>query len=65
MDISGKTLRVKHIPGPQGVRGRNSDNRLIREKLGWEPAFSLKEGLVKTYQWISSQLKQARIRPIS
>ena len=58
MDISGKQLSIKHIPGPLGVRGRNSDNSLIRKKLGWEPKFSLKKGLEKTYSWIAEQVKQ-------
>jgi len=54
--VSGKRLAVKHINGPLGVRGRNSDNKLIREKLGWEPSMRLKDGLLVTYNWIKSQL---------
>lgn len=53
--ISGKKLTLKHIPGPLGVRGRNSDNRLIREKLNWAPCRPLVEGLEKTYQWIAAR----------
>jgi GDP-D-mannose 3',5'-epimerase len=49
-------ITVKHVPGPLGVRGRNSDNRLIREKLGWAPSRPLREGLEKTYSWISAQV---------
>ena len=45
MGIEGKGLPIKHIPGPEGVRGRNSDNKLMLEKLGWEPTVSLKDGL--------------------
>jgi len=56
MKIAGKSLTVKHVPGPLGVRGRNSDNRLIREKLGWAPSRPLREGLEKTYSWISAQV---------
>lgn len=56
MDIAGKSLTVKHVPGPLGVRGRNSDNRLIREKLRWAPSRPLREGLEKTYSWISTQV---------
>jgi nucleoside-diphosphate-sugar epimerase len=56
MNIAGKKLTVKHVPGPLGVRGRNSDNRLIREKLGWAPSRPLREGLEKTYSWISAQV---------
>jgi len=56
IEISNKKLSIKHIPGPVGVRGRNSDNNLIREKLGWEPKQSLKIGLEKTYRWIEKQV---------
>jgi GDP-D-mannose 3', 5'-epimerase len=56
MDIAGKKLSVKHIPGPLGVRGRNSDNKLIREKLGWAPSAKLEDGLAKTYSWIRKQV---------
>ncbi len=54
--VSGKRLAIKHINGPLGVTGRNSDNKLIREKLGWEPSMRLKDGLLVTYNWIKSQL---------
>jgi nucleoside-diphosphate-sugar epimerase len=60
MDVAGKRVRIKHIPGPLGVRGRNSDNHLIREKLGWEPTKPLLEGLEKTYTWIAKQVEDAR-----
>jgi nucleoside-diphosphate-sugar epimerase len=56
MDIAGKTLSINNIPGPLGVRGRNSDNRLIREKLGWAPSRALRSGLEKTYPWIAQQV---------
>ncbi len=55
-DIAGKTIHINHIPGPVGVRGRNSDNRLIAEKLGWAPSASLRQGLEKTYGWIERQV---------
>jgi nucleoside-diphosphate-sugar epimerase len=55
-DIAGKRIGKNHIPGPQGVRGRNSDNRLIREKLCWEPCQSLRAGLEHTYRWIEAQV---------
>src|SRR5260370_37862720 len=58
MNIAEKKLRVKHIPGPLGVRGRNSDNRLIAERLGWTPCRSLEEGLATTYKWIDSEGKK-------
>jgi GDP-D-mannose 3', 5'-epimerase len=62
MDIAGKRLRLRHIPGPLGVRGRNSDNELIRKALGWEPSQTLRAGLEKTYAWIESQVAQTRQR---
>lgn len=55
MVIANKPLSIKHIDGPQGVRGRNSDNTLIFEKLIWAPKYSLMEGITKTYNWIKSQ----------
>ena len=61
MEIAGKKLSVKHIPGPLGVRGRNSDNRLIGEKLGWAPSRPLQEGLEKTYRWIDEQVRKCSI----
>ena len=57
-EIAGKKLIKKHIPGPLGVRGRNSDNKLIQEKLGWAPSQPLVDGLAKTYAWISEQVKK-------
>jgi GDP-D-mannose 3',5'-epimerase len=60
MDIAGKKLEKKHIPGPLGVRGRNSDNKLIFKKLNWRPSESLKKGLEKTYEWIEQQVKNIK-----
>jgi GDP-D-mannose 3', 5'-epimerase len=57
--IADKTITIKHIPGPQGVRGRNSNHELIREKLGWVPTQDLYGGLSKTYHWIAEQVKAA------
>lgn len=57
MDIADKNLSINHIPGPLGVRGRTSDNRLIRKELGWEPSSSLKKGIELTYRWIEEQVK--------
>lgn len=59
MDIANKPLRIKHAPGPIGVKGRTSDNRLIAEKLGWKPCQPLYEGLEKTYRWIEEQVNKA------
>jgi nucleoside-diphosphate-sugar epimerase len=55
-DIAGKRIVRKNIPGPTGVRGRNSDNRLIEEKLGWRPTQPLRKGLEQTYSWIERQV---------
>jgi nucleoside-diphosphate-sugar epimerase len=60
MEIAGKKVTIKHIPGPLGVRGRNSDNKMIREKLGWAPERPLREGLEKTYAWIAKQVEAAQ-----
>jgi GDP-D-mannose 3', 5'-epimerase len=56
-EIAGIDLAKKHVDGPQGVRGRNSDNTRLREVLGWEPGISLEEGLTTTYRWIESQVR--------
>jgi len=56
IEIAGKQLAVEHIAGPLGVRGRNSDNRMIKQRLGWAPSESLKRGLAKTYPWIAEQV---------
>lgn len=55
--IAGVDIVKKHVPGPQGVRGRNSDNTLLRQVLGWEPEISLEEGLTRTYRWIEEQVR--------
>ncbi len=57
MDIAGKPLAIHHVDGPLGVRGRRSDNRLIRERLGWVPSRPLREGLERTYRWIEAQVQ--------
>jgi len=59
-EIAGKKIIVKHIDGPQGVRGRNSHNKLIYEKLGWKPTQHLKDGLKPTYEWIKKQQQQIK-----
>jgi len=59
MKIAGKKLSINHTEGPQGVRGKNSDNLLIAEKLGWKPQEPLIEGLRKMYPWIEEQVRQA------
>ena len=59
MKIAGKNLSIKHIAGPTGVRGRNSDSKLLRKELRWEPSQSLFDGLSKTYPWIRSQMLDA------
>ena len=57
MGIANKRPSINHIEGPVGVRGRNSDNTLIQEKLNWQPSDSLESGLVKTYNWINEQVE--------
>jgi GDP-D-mannose 3',5'-epimerase len=56
MEIAGRRLLVRHVDGPLGVRGRNSDNRLIRDRLGWAPSASLRTGLEVTYDWVAEQV---------
>lgn len=58
MGIAGKKLNIVHIPGPLGVMGRNSDNRLIKEKLGWAPNWPLSKGMELTYRWINEQVQK-------
>jgi nucleoside-diphosphate-sugar epimerase len=59
IELSGKRdIDLVHVEGPQGVRGRNSDNTRLREVLGWEPAISLEEGLLPTYRWIEEQVSR-------
>jgi nucleoside-diphosphate-sugar epimerase len=57
MEIAEKKLSIRHIPGPLGVRGRNSDNHRIREKLLWSPSRPLREGLAKTYKWVAEEVE--------
>ena len=56
IDISGKDIKIENIPGPLGVRGRNSDNRLIRQKLGWEPSQTLRKGMETTFGWVQGEI---------
>ena len=60
IDISGKILGINNIPGPEGVRGRNSDNKLIKEKLNWEPSYPLRKGMEQTYEWINAQVQKTK-----
>jgi GDP-D-mannose 3',5'-epimerase len=66
-NIAGIRITKKHIEGPMGVRGRNSDNTLLRKVLDWEPAVSLEDGLGRAYTWIESQIrsKAAESRPVA
>ena len=57
--IAGVKVTPRHVAGPQGVRGRNSDNSRLRQVLGWEPTVSLEQGLTETYQWIETQVRAA------
>jgi nucleoside-diphosphate-sugar epimerase len=58
VEISGKDVALRNVPGPQGVRGRRSDNTLMRRVLGWEPTMPLREGIRRTYLWILGQVRQ-------
>jgi len=58
MEIAGVKLSIKHVPGPTGVRGRNSDNRLISNKLGWKPSKRLNSGLENTFNWVKEQVEK-------
>lgn len=62
ISLSGKNLKIKNIEGPLGVRGRNSDNKLIKEKLGWVPTQPLLVGITKTYNWIKQQVDEENNR---
>lgn len=57
--IAGVTIRKRYVEGPQGVRGRNSDNSRLRRVLGWEPQISLEEGLARTYRWIEQEVRES------
>lgn len=59
-EIAGIRVEKVHVPGPQGVRGRNSDNTLLRQALGWSPSIPLEDGLARTYAWIEKQVAEAR-----
>ena len=59
-DAAGITVKKRHVAGPQGVRGRNSDNSRLREVLEWEPEISLEEGIARTYAWVEQQVAQSR-----
>ena len=61
MDITVKKQSIKHVQGPLDVRGRNSDNRLIKEKLGWAPNWPLSQGMELTYQWIAGQVEKSTV----
>jgi nucleoside-diphosphate-sugar epimerase len=56
--LVGKNISIKNVPGPTGVMGRTSHNKLIEESIGWRPNEDLESGIVKTYAWINSQIKQ-------
>ncbi|OMO70272.1 GDP-mannose 3,5-epimerase 1-like protein [Corchorus capsularis] len=64
LSFENKKLQILHIPGPQGVCGRNSDNTLIKEKLGWAPRMRLKDGLRSTYFWIKEQIEKEKSQVI-
>jgi nucleoside-diphosphate-sugar epimerase len=59
--VSGKTVEKNHIDGPLGVRGRNSNNDVVRRELGWDYSQTLGEGIFNTYYWIESQIKLRQV----
>jgi GDP-D-mannose 3', 5'-epimerase len=61
MSFEGKSLPIKNIPGPEGVRGRNSDNTKIKAKLGWAPSISIKDGVRTTCAWIKTQIEAEKV----
>jgi nucleoside-diphosphate-sugar epimerase len=64
IDISGKNITINNITGPLGVRGRNSDNNVFREKIGWESQEPLQDGIQKTYVWISQQVGKTLLKEV-
>ena len=62
IDLAGKNVKIRNVPGPEGVRGRNSDNRLIEDRLGWKPSKALRDGMEQTYKWISSEIARSHNR---
>jgi len=65
MEIAQKPLKIRNIPGPTGVRGRRSDNRLIEQELAWQPTQLLRAGLAKTYPWIANQVAANQLRAVT
>jgi GDP-D-mannose 3',5'-epimerase len=61
IEISGKNVSIHNIPGPEGVRGRNSDNALIQQKLGWAPSIPLKQGVTETFNWIVGEIEKSQV----
>jgi len=59
-----KKIKINHIDGPEGVRGRNSDNTLIKSTLGWAPSITLKEGIGRTYAWIVKELEKEKAKGV-
>jgi len=64
MSFEGKNLEINHIPGPEGVRGRNSDNTLIKQVLGWTPQITLKDGLQRLYGWLKNEIEEDKKKGI-
>ena len=62
-DIAGKKVNKIHIDGPTGVRGRNSDNNLIKKDLNWKPSTALRDGLEVTYRWIEENVRAGKLDP--
>jgi GDP-D-mannose 3',5'-epimerase len=59
-ELDHKKISIRHIPGPEGVRGRNSNNDLIKKELGWAPTITLRQGITKTLAWIKGEIARER-----
>jgi nucleoside-diphosphate-sugar epimerase len=64
MEIAGKRVDLVHVPGPEGVRGRNSDNGLIMRMMDWRPSAPLEAGLKTLYVWVDQQVQRSRGQPV-
>jgi GDP-D-mannose 3', 5'-epimerase len=65
LDLAQKTIPIRHVPGPEGVRGRNSDNTKIKQLLGWAPSITVKDGLSRTYEWIKAQIEAEKANGVN
>jgi GDP-D-mannose 3',5'-epimerase len=64
LDVAGRKLPLSHVPGPEGVRGRNSENTLIKQVLGWAPSVKIKDGLALTQVWLKDQIEKEKAKGV-